>query len=324
MVPVPGEQATLGYKVFGFVINLFARARTESDYGLTIEARDLPTLVPLQEAEVTLWGVPYDPIHDNHRFDTDGSHGGTPLGASVTGTAVRPFTSAPTNCETGPLKTSIKVRSWGHPEKWIADDSFASEQTECDKIPFDPQVTATPTTGVADSPAGLNIDVHVPQNVECEVGPPIVCPPSVSHLKDTRITLPEGMVLNPSSANGLEGCSPAEIGLTTPLGSRPIQFTGEPANCPDGSKIGTAEVETPLLEAPMPGAVYLAEPYDNPFKSLLAIYIGVDDPKSGIVSKLVGDVEADPVTGRLTTTVVEQPQLPIEHTRLNFKQGPHA
>jgi hypothetical protein len=324
MVPIPGEQAALGYKVFGFTVNLFARARSENDYGLTVEARELPTSVPVSGTALTLWGVPYDPIHDRLRFDTDGTHGGSPVGAHVTGVAIRPFTSAPTNCDTGPLTTTLNIRSWGDPENWISEDTVASEQTGCDEVDFAPQVTATPTTNSSDSPTGLNVDVHVPQNTECDPGPPIDCGKPVSHLKGTTIALPEGMTLNPSSANGLDGCSPAEIGLTTPLGSKPINFTAEPANCPDASKIGTAEVETPLLEAPASGSVYLADPYDNPLQSFLAIYIGVDDKERGLVAKFIGQVVADPVTGQLTTTFDEQPQLPIEHIRLNLKQGPHA
>ncbi len=74
----------------------------------------------------------------------------------------------------------------------------------------------------------------------------------------------------------------------------------------------------------MPGEVYLAEPYDNPFESLLAIYIGVDDKQRGIVAKFAGQIEADPSTGQLVTTVDEQPQLPLENIRINLKQGPHA
>ena len=324
MVPQPGEQASLGYKVIGYTINLFARARSESDYGLTVEARDLPTATPLKGAAITLWGVPYDHIHDNHRFDTDGSHGGTPLGASITGAAVRFFTSAPTNCDTGPLATTVKIRSWGHPDEWKSADSPASEQTGCELVEFNPEVSAQPTTSVADSPTGINVDVHVPQNTDCDAGPPVECPLSTSHLKDTTIALPKGIALNPSAANGLVGCPSTGIGLTTPVGSMPIHFTGQPANCPDGSKIGTAEIETPLLEAPAPGAVYLAEPFDNPFESQFALYIEVNDPTRGLVAKFAGHLVVDPDTGQLTTTVVDQPQLPLEHIRLNLKQGPHA
>ena len=324
MVPIPREQGAFGFKVIGYTVNLFARVRSESDYGLTVEARDAPTASQLTGIILTFWGVPYDPAHDGQRFDTDGSHEGTPLGAKIKGTAVRPFTSAATNCGTGPQTATVSVRSWGNPGQLHSADSVASEQTGCDQVEFAPEVTAEPTTGVADSPAGFNVDIHVPQNTECDPGPPIDCGLSTSHLKDTVVSLPAGVALNPSAANGLVGCKPAEIGLTTPVGSSPIHFTGTPAKCPDASKIGTAEVETPLLEAPAPGALYLAEPFDNPFKSRYGIYIEVNDPTRGLVSKFAGHVVADPQTGQLTTTVVDQPQLPFEHIRLNFKQGPHA
>ncbi len=70
--------------------------------------------------------------------------------------------------------------------------------------------------------------------------------------------------------------------------------------------------------------MYLAKPYDNPFKSLLALYIETNDPERGLVAKFAGHLVADPDTGQLTTMVVDQPQLPLEHIRLNLKQGPHA
>jgi hypothetical protein len=318
LAPSPGEPLLLGFKALGVSVLMHPHVRIEGDYGLTVEARDLPTS-QLGGTSLTLWGVPYDPIHDNHRFDT----GLGVLGASVSG-PVAPFTSAPTRCDTGPLRTVLRVRSWADAAQWDSEDASASEQTGCEQIEFDPEVTAEPTTDVADSPTGLNVDVHVPQNNQCEAGPPVECDLATSHLKDTMIALPEGMALNPSGANGLAGCSPAEIGLATPLGSKPIHFSGAPAACPDASKIGTAEVETPLLEAPLPGSVYIADPYDNPFGSMLAIYIEVDDQERGIVAKVAGQVAADQNTGQLVITVGDAPPLPIEHIRLSIKQGPHA
>ena len=439
--------------------------RSESDYGLTVEVRNVPTVVALEAATLDFWGVPYDGLHDEHRWDTNK---GT-LGTSVTGAAIRPFSSSPTNCETGPLTTDVKMRSWGKQETWheekfqlsepegctktnekqkvTIDDaypgskfklSFGGKTTEAidydstaaeveaslealesvgegnvnvnggqvpvassastsssskstrwvpllpsskytiefagalgnqnveeitadgseligeeasvtvdveangseEELEYDPEVHATPSTNVADSPTGLNLNVHVPQNTECEEleyaepaereeaienGESTVdCPLATSNTKKLKVALPDGMVLNPSGANGLGGCPTAGIGLTTPLGSKPIHFTAEPANCPDDSKIGTVEVDTPLLEAPMPGEVYLAEPYANPFNSLLAIYIGVDDKQRGIVAKFAGQLEADPNTGRLVATVDEQPQLPLENIRIRLKQGPHG
>jgi hypothetical protein len=80
----------------------------------------------------------------------------------------------------------------------------------------------------------------------------------------------------------------------------------------------------PLLEAPIPGVVYLATPDANPFESLLAFYVGIEDPARGIVAKFAGQVDADPRTGQLVATVEDGPQLPLEEIRLSLKQGPHA
>lgn len=146
---------------------------------------------------------------------------------------------------------------------------------------------------------------------------------ATANLRDAVVKLPPGLTVNPSSAAGLQGCGPAQLGLTTPVGVSPIQTTPDPARCPDASRLGTVEVETPLLDHPLPGAVYLAQPYENPFESLLAIYIAVHDPISGVVLKLAGRVEIGP-GGQLTTSFEENPQLPFEHFRLDFHGGARA
>ena len=138
------------------------------------------------------------------------------------------------------------------------------------------------------------------------------------------VTLPEGLVVNPSGANGLDACSSAQIGLSTPIGQTPIHFTADSPSCPDASKIGTVEVDTPLLDDPLQGSVYIAKPFDNPFDSLLAIYIVVDDPATGVVIKLAGHVVADPDTGRLVTTFDDNPELPFSDFKLNFIGGATA
>ena len=103
------------------------------------------------------------------------------------------------------------------------------------------------------------------------------------------------------------------------------QFTAAPANCPDAAKIGTVRVDSPaIFDHPLFGGVYLASPNQNPFGSLLAIYITVEDPASGIVVKLPGKIEADPASGRLTATVSEAPQLPFEDLQLEFFKGTSA
>ncbi|HEY2478873.1 MAG TPA: hypothetical protein VGI17_09075 [Solirubrobacterales bacterium] len=146
---------------------------------------------------------------------------------------------------------------------------------------------------------------------------------ATADLRDAVVKLPPGLTVNASSAAGLAGCTPAQFGLTTPVGTSPIHATDAPAQCPDASKIGSVEVDTPLLAHPLPGGVFLARPYENPFESLLAIYVGVYDPISGVVIKLAGHVELGP-EGQLTTTFDENPQLPFEDFKLDFFNGPRG
>jgi hypothetical protein len=142
-------------------------------------------------------------------------------------------------------------------------------------------------------------------------------------LKRSVIKLPEGMSLNPSSANGLEGCSEAQIGYKGngfPM-PNPMRFNEAQPACPDGSKLGTAEIKTPLLDNPLVGEVFLANQEENPFGSLLAIYLVVNDPLTGVLIKLPGEVRADPQTGRLTTILDNNPQLPFDDLILHFRGG---
>ncbi len=145
-------------------------------------------------------------------------------------------------------------------------------------------------------------------------------------LKDATVTLPAGLELNPSAANGLEACSEAQVGYL-PGKSAEVghpQFTPDAATCPDASKVGSVEVVTPLLDHAIKGGVYLASQDANPFKSLLALYIAIHDPVSGVVLKLPGKVTADPTTGQLTATFAENPQLPFEDMKLEFFGGERA
>ena len=81
------------------------------------------------------------------------------------------------------------------------------------------------------------------------------------------------------------------------------------------------EVQTPLLEETLPGSLYLATPYKNPFGSLLALYVVVKSPQSGILLKLPGEVVANTTTGQLTSVFDDLPQLPFSYFRLHFREG---
>jgi hypothetical protein len=287
-----------------------AGVRTGEDYGINAGSFNLPTLSNPYAFEIRLWGVPANPAHDSERV-CDGVKG-----CSVTpGTPEKPFLRNPTRCAV-PLRAQVKVDSYNLPETFFSREFAMPAITGCDQLEFEPTLQVRPTSNTADSPTGLQVDLHVPQNED----PSQLATPD---LRDAVVKLPPGFTLNPSSANGLEACTPAQIGLTTPVGTTPVRTTAAPATCPDAAKIGSVEVDSPLLDHPLPGGIYVATPYDNPFKSLLAIYVAVHDPESGVVIKLAGHVEIG-AEGQLTTTFEENPQLPFENFKLNFFDGPRS
>ncbi|HVX31933.1 MAG TPA: hypothetical protein VHA80_02240, partial [Solirubrobacterales bacterium] len=156
-------------------------------------------------------------------------------------------------------------------------------------------------------PSGLSVDVRLPQNKLAEAR-------AAANLRDAEVTLPEGMAINPASAGGLGACSPEQIDLgkdTAPT-------------CPPEAKIGSVRLKTPLLEDALEGAVYLAQQKQNKFGSLLAVYLVVDDPATGVLLKIPGKVEADPGSGRLVADFDEDPQLPFEDLRIDLEGGPRA
>jgi hypothetical protein len=315
MIAPPGRPAMFGLQLLtGIFVHLYPEVRSNGDYGLTMRTDSISQGLPLSGFSTTFWGVPADPSHDDQRTGP-----GCPPGPvdCPSGLPEKAFLSLPTSC-TGPQPTPAHANSWLPGQEDFVDADFElPANTGCPALDFSPTLQARPTTNVADSPSGLDVDLHIPQNDDPDST-------AEAHLKDATVTLPEGMAINPASANGLEGCSAAQIGLTTPVGTTPYHTTAAPANCPDASKIGTLEVDTPLLDHPLNGAVYIAKPFDNPFDSLLAIYLAVDDLQSGVVVKLAGQVVANPDTGQLVTSFKDGPQMPFEHFILHFKNGAGA
>lgn len=314
MVPPPGHAAEFGFDVagVGVYVHFMAGVRYDSGYRLVADANDINAKLPILGTEAVFWNDPSDPGHDFQRGFCAGNPNrgiGCPIEASEP--TKTPVLTMPTSCS-GPLSINATVDSWENPGDYKSGGSSTDGVTGCAGLGFTPSLEARPTTNVGDSPTGLSVDVHVPQSSGFES--------ATANLKKAVVVLPEGLTVNPSAANGLEGCSSAQIGFDN--------TTGEPDNaqptCPDASKVGDVEVDTPLLPNPLKGSVYLAKPYDNPFGSLLAIYAVVDDPATGVLIKLAGHVEPDPETGRLVTTFDNNPQLPFTDFKLDFFGGPAA
>ncbi len=297
MVPSPGEPAQLGASYGGFPIYIDAHVRSGGDYGLTITLSDLTTLAPASSSVLTLWGVPGDPSHDAARGGGCSGDPSNPAncegGGFSTGAAPRPYLTLPTSCA-GPQETRLRLDSWQAPGEFLSASFLTHDNLGnpvgyegCNRLSFTPSIAVAPEASAADSPTGLHVSVHLP-----DAG--LKDPEGLAEadLRKAVVTLPAGTSVNPAIANGLAACSSAQIALSSP----------EPAACPDAAKIGTVEADVPVLDHPLLGGVYVAAQGDNPFGSLLAIYIAIQDPETGVVVKLAGHVVADPVTGQLTTT----------------------
>jgi hypothetical protein len=307
LVPPKGMPAQFGFQVFGAPFFIDTKVRTGGDYGVTAFLTNLSEAKRVTATSVTLWGIPAAASHDPLRGACLNQLEGLPfsLGSCPAGLDPEPFFRLPTSCD-GPLTTQMKFETWTVPSLSATENSTSPRQVGCDGLHFEPGLTAQPEVQVADSPTGLNVDLHLPQSETFGL--------TQADLRDATVTLPRGVTVNPASAGGLAGCTQRQIDL---------EGAG-PASCPDASKVGSVTVDTPLLDHPIEGGVFVATQNDNPFHSLLAIYIAASDPQSGVVLKLAGHVEPDPVTGQLTTTFEDNPQLPFEDLSVSFFGGPRA
>jgi hypothetical protein len=312
--PATGEPARFGFYVPGGVpVLLDTSVRTGGDYGVTVSVDNITQIAAFIRSRVTFWGVPGDSRHDNVRGwgcldEIVGLQAHAPCN-TVEVHHPPPFVELPTSC-TGPLQTSVEADSWANAGSF---QSLASEpmqaQDGCNKLPFSPSIVVTPDGKAGDSPTGLTVDVHVPQSVSLN-GEGL----SEADVQDTTVALPAGVAINPAGADGLLACSEAQIALASDT------FP----TCPESSKIGTVEVKSPLLPNALVGAAYLAAQNENPFGSLVAMYFAFQDPVSGTLIKVAGEVKPDPVTGQLVATFKNTPQLPFEDLTLHFFGGSRA
>ena len=170
----------------------------------------------------------------------------------------------------------------------------------------------------------MTVDVKVPQASTLDGGQL-----AESAVKDTTVTLPEGVQLNPAAAGGLLACTGEQVGLEPgveeAVQSRQRSVLRSAAGAvPKQRRSATVTIKTPLLDHELQGAAYLASQDTNPFASPLVLYLLVHDPVSGVLVKLAGTVAPDPRTGQLTSTFDNTPQLPFEELTLHFFDGPRA
>jgi hypothetical protein len=296
IVPPAGMPAQFAFVYGGVAVFLDAGVRSggataeASDYGISEHIDNQPQLSTILSS-TTIWGVP----------------------AVENGSDLPPvaLVTMPTSCE-GPQRFSLDgVDSWQHPGEFaspirvVTHDSQGAPVgfTGCDHLRFGPSLSTTPDTSYADSPAGLSVEVKTPQEG--------LLPPEglgTSNLKNTTVTLPEGMVINPGQATGLQACQTYQDG----------QDGEGPPSCPAASKVGEDEIETPLLKNRLKGDVYILQ--NNPPEVKLLVAASGE----GVNAKLIGTVHLDEATGRITATFTETPELPFTMFRLTFSGGAQA
>jgi hypothetical protein len=310
--------ARLGFVADVYPVFVNAHLRSESDYGVTVTIEGAGSLIPLLSATTTTWGVPADESHDGERitpYESVHNNGvpETPSGKRSSGLLPVPFMVNPTRCGVA-RQVQITATSYALPGQPSRAAAALPPVSGCAALDFSPEISFDPTTRAAESPAGMDVELSLPQdgllypNLSAE-----------AHLRKTVVTLPEGLTLNPAASAGLGACDEAQIGL---IEADPVRFDNREPSCPGSSKIGAAEIETPLLPEPIEGSVYLATPTSNPFGSLLAGYLVARG--QGVTIKLAGRIEIDPVTHRITAIFDDGPQAPFETVRLHFKEGPRG
>jgi hypothetical protein len=305
MEPPSGDPNTVARLAFyGYVYPIFinVKVRSESDYGLTAELKAVPSAVGLISATTTLWAVPADHSHDTQRLTAAEAVNVSESPPRPSGLAPMPFLSNPTSCG-GPLGIDFATDSYALPNQVSTMSAPLPAITGCGLVHFEPSLSVTPTSRKAAAPTGLDATLNIPQD-ETLKGL------ATSQLRDAVVTLPEGMAIASGAADGLQGCSAEQVGLGVP---------DQAANCPDASKIGTAEFDVPALSRTLHGAVYQRTPEPG---NLFRIWLVADE--LGVHVKIGGEVHPDPVTGQITSIFAETPQVPLEEFRLHFKGGPRA
>ncbi len=329
MVPEQGYPAEFGFKVLGKPVSIYANVvHTAFGYALRVGTPGIPTTLAIEGLALTFFGDPR-------------TEDGEPNSSQA-------FFANPSDCGAGPLTARVEADSWTHPGQWTSAEWTAYPGiVGCDLLQFEPKIELHPEVTEAEEPSGYEIDIKVPQTPNQF---PFLATPD---LRNVTMTLPEGMTISPGAGAGLVGCEatgPEGIDMPTSLpggGQRTPSEAGEgeaigadgmshlvAGHCPAASQIGTVRISTPLLEKPLEGHLYVAQPQcggtgqspcatvDATNGRLYSLYL--EAAGSGVVVKLAGSVSADPATGQLTARFTENPQLPFSEVSLNIDGGPQA
>jgi hypothetical protein len=321
LVPPPGAPAEIGFNAFGAPIVLIPEIRqAEGEYQISEQARNISQQVNIGGIELTLWGTPWAPAHNYQRGSClNESQPGSPWAntCAIGSAGEHPriaYLTLPSTCRR-PLVFGASIESWQAPGAVLRRVFTNFEEGEsltlegCGALQFEPSAQALVANPRAASPSGFNFELDV--GSEGLLSPKRFNPAAV---RQAVVSLPVGMTINPSVGAGLLGCTPAQYAAET--------VSAPPgAGCPNGSKIGEFTVASPLFPKLIEGAVFLAAPFDNPFGTLVSLYLVAKSTERGILVKVAGKLDADPTTGSLVATFSGLPQLPYTDLQIKFREG---
>jgi hypothetical protein len=319
IAPSPGEPAAFGFDAVVLPARLDTSVLSDGNYGVRVTAPDIPESAQLLGATVTIWGVPseHSGPGENGEFTLLSPH---TWGGPNPGQSPVPLLTSPQQCAE-PLVASMSSDAWTEPGAFRSEDASMGTLTGCDLVPFSSSFSFLPDTLEAGAPAGYTFDLNIPQHNEQNVL-------ATSSLKDFKLELPEGVVVNPSAAWGLKACSDAQFYGP----NHPSQTPAQPAECPREAQVGEVEVETPDLEHPLKGQVFLGTPECDPCTptdaqegKMVRLFVQlIGTGEAGIVVKLEGRGLIDQKTGRITTEFHGTPQVPFNRLHFVLEGGPRA
>ena len=315
--PWAGYAARFGAAPFGYPLAFDMSIRDDVPGGnMSLEDSEVPQGLKLQSVSVSLWGVPWDASHNPERGncldeeDPAFAWGKCSPGEPLT-TEPRAFVTLPSACG-APLAFEASASSWqaDGPER-VGSEAPAS-LSGCGAMEFNLLQAGQLSVKKASSATGYAYRFY---NEDTNQSDPRGRIQALA--KQVTVQLPSGVTLNPSLGAGLGTCSPAQLAAETP-------FNAPGAGCPNAAKIGDFIVGLPYFEKQLHGSIYLAKPYDNPFDSLIAVYLVAKSADRGLLFRIPGKLTPNPGNGTLTATFDDLPQLPYTDLEVNFRSGQRA
>jgi hypothetical protein len=170
------------------------------------------------------------------------------------------------------------------------DDPF--QVGDCSKLAFKPVFKASTSAKTSrKNGASLRVTLAYPS---APVG-------TQANIKSVHVELPKAL---PSRLTTLQKACTDTV------------FNQNPANCPSGSRVGTAKASTPILSLPLEGPAYFVSHGGQKFPELIVVLQG-----EGVTVDLRGETFISK-SGITSSTFSQVPDVPVNTFELTLPQGP--